>query len=236
MEEKKTHPIRILALDTESTGLSHEDGDRIIEIGIVEIDNFKITDREYHIYLNAEGRPVSKEAESIHGISDEFLEDKQKFRDIAHEFLNFIGDSYLLIHNAEFDIGFINAEFARAGMAPFPRDRVIDNIALARQRFPGAAANLDALCRRLKIDNSSRDKHGALLDAQLLAQVYIAMEGVVQKSLDFGSGGSDAVEYVPEGILANGRKNILRIMPTDNEIQQHQNWVSGNVKNHLWQF
>lgn len=223
---------KIFALDTETTGLDPAQGDRVIELGIVEVDDFKLTGREFHVFLNPEGRVIHKEAEAIHGISNGFLEDKPAFKTIAKDFLEFVSDGYVLIHNAAFDVGFLDAELTRAGFAPLQKDRVIDNIDIAKRRYPGSPTNLDALCRRLKVDNSSRDKHGALLDAQLLARVYIAMEGIVQRTLDFGA--SRETPSFQEGILDTRKRSILRVTPTQDELMAHRSWIAENVKDSLW--
>jgi DNA polymerase-3 subunit epsilon len=223
---------KVYALDTETTGLDHVDGDRVIEIGVVEIVNWKLTGREFHVFLNPEGKSIAKEAEAVHGISNGYLEDKPSFKSVASDFVEFISDGYILIQNAAFDVGFLDAELVRAGFAPLKKDRVIDNIDIARRRFPGSPTNLDALCRKLKVDNSARDKHGALLDAQLLAKVYIAMEGVIQKALDFGSGEEKEI-YMPE-VLSATRKTTLRILPTQEEISAHGAWVRKNIAKNKW--
>lgn len=172
--------MRQIVLDTETTGLEHEDGHRIIEIGCLELNDRRITDRHYHVYLNPD-RPVDRGAMQVHGITDEFLADKPRFADIVEEFLAFIRDAELIIHNAPFDLGFLNAELARLCDEPRPRIEevagVLDTVVLARELHPGQRVNLDALCKRYEIDNSGRDLHGALLDAELLAEVYLAMTG-----------------------------------------------------------
>lgn len=168
--------MRHIILDTETTGLSHSEGHRIIEIGAVEMVNFSLTGERLHLYINPE-REIDEGAVSIHGITSEFLTDKPLFQDIAAQFLEFIGDDMLVIHNAPFDVGFLNAELARMAKAALSMDRVVDTLQMARQKFPGAQASLDALCRRFDIDNTHRDLHGALIDAHLLADVFIELEG-----------------------------------------------------------
>jgi DNA polymerase-3 subunit epsilon len=176
--------MREIILDTETTGLDHTSGDRIVEIGGVELLNRFPTNRSFHVYINPE-RPMSADAEKVHGLSDIFLADKPRFAEHAEAFLNFLGDAVLVIHNASFDIGFLNAELARAGHPPLRFDRVVDTLALARRKHPGAPNSLDALCARYGIDNSSRVKHGALLDAELLAEVYIELTEGRQSGLSF---------------------------------------------------
>ena len=171
-----------MVLDTETTGLDPRSGHRIVEIGCVELINHMATGKHFHKYLNPE-RDVPEQATAIHGLTEEFLSAKPVFADIAEEFEVFIGDSTLVIHNAEFDLGFINAEREKIGQPPVAPDRAIDTVSLARRKFPGAQANLDALCRRFKIDNSDRSLHGALKDARLLAEVYLELIGGRQQDL-----------------------------------------------------
>ena len=168
--------MRQIILDTETTGLNARGGDRLVEIGAIELVNHMPTGRTYQVYINPE-RDMPAEAERVHGISAAFLADKPLFAAIVDEFLSFIGDAPLVAHNASFDIGFINAELERAGCNPLPTDRTIDTVELARRKFPGAQASLDALCRRFQIDTTHRTKHGALLDAELLAKVYLELVG-----------------------------------------------------------
>ena len=173
---------RHIILDTETTGLSPEQGHRIVEIGAVEMINFSPTGKQLHLYMNPE-REMEAEAERIHGLSTAFLSDKPLFIDIAQQLIDFIGDDVLVIHNAPFDVGFLNAELSRCKIAPLSMDRVIDTLLLARQKFPGAQASLDALCRRFDIDNTHRDLHGALIDADLLASVFVELKGGRQPGL-----------------------------------------------------
>jgi DNA polymerase-3 subunit epsilon len=173
---------RHIILDTETTGLSPEQGHRIVEIGAVEMINFSPTGKQLHLYMNPE-REMEAEAERIHGLSTAFLSDKPLFIDIAQQLIDFIGDDVLVIHNAPFDVGFLNAELSRCKIAPLSMDRVIDTLPLARQKFPGAQASLDALCRRFDIDNTHRDLHGALIDADLLASVFVELKGGRQPGL-----------------------------------------------------
>ena len=163
---------REIVLDTETTGIDPKDGHRIIEIGALEMDNHMPTGKQLHLYINPE-RDIDAGAVAIHGLTSEFLADKPVFADIVDEFLNFVGDSPMVIHNAPFDMGFVNAELARLARAPLPMTQAVDTLPMARKKFPGAQANLNALCRRFEIDNSHRDLHGALIDADLLAAVYV---------------------------------------------------------------
>lgn len=178
--------MREIVLDTETTGLEPEAGDRIVEIGAVELVNFLPTGRVYHQYINPE-RAMPKEAFEVHGLGDEFLRDKPPFRAVAADFVAFLGEARLVIHNAAFDMKFINAELGWVKLPQIPWERAIDTLALARTRFPGAPASLDALCRRFGVDNSGREKHGALLDSELLAEVYLELVGGRQPDLAFAS-------------------------------------------------
>jgi DNA polymerase-3 subunit epsilon len=168
--------LREIVLDTETTGLEPGEGHRIVEIGAVELFNHVPTGRTFHRYINPQ-RTMPEEAFRIHGLSDDFLRDKPVFAEVAAEFVTFVGDARLVIHNAVFDMKFINAELAWAAMDPIPAARAVDTVAIARRRFPGAQASLDALCRRFGIDNSARQLHGALLDCELLAEVYLELIG-----------------------------------------------------------
>ncbi len=169
--------MREIVLDTETTGLEPAAGDRIVEIGAIELLNHVPTGRTFHQYINPE-RAMPREAFEVHGLGDDFLRDKPKFAEIAGAFLDFIGaDAKLVIHNAAFDMKFLNAELGWAGHPVMPMDRAIDTASMARRKFPGSPASLDALCRRFGIDNSAREKHGALLDSELLADVYLELIG-----------------------------------------------------------
>ena len=196
--------MRHLVLDTETTGLSAKDGHRIIEIGAVEMVNLSVTGRSLHLYINPE-RDIDVGAQDIHGLSSEFLSDKPLFSDILTEFTDFIKDDLLVIHNAPFDIGFLNAEFSRCGHPALSMERVIDTLPLARQKYPGAQASLDALCRRFGVDNSHRDLHGALVDANLLASVFVELKGGRQPGLKL----DDGTENKPSEINVSGEDTSL---------------------------
>jgi DNA polymerase III subunit epsilon len=174
--------MREIALDTETTGLKPEEGHRIVELGAVELFNKLPTGNSFHRYFNPQ-RDMPKEAEAVHGLSSDFLKDKPLFKASVDEFLAFSGGSPLVIHNAAFDMKFINAEFKSLNIPAIPWDRVIDTLQLARAKFPAGPNSLDALCRRFGIDNSSRVRHGALLDAELLAEVYLELSGGRQTNL-----------------------------------------------------
>jgi DNA polymerase-3 subunit epsilon len=174
--------MREIVLDTETTGLDALRGDRLVEIGCVEILNRMPTGQTFHVYVNPE-RAMAAEAFAVHGLSTEFLADKPLFSEVVEDFLEFIGDAPLVIHNASFDISFINAELDRIKLAPIARERLVDTLLLARRKHPGVSNRLDDLCSRYAIDNSHRTKHGALLDAELLAEVYIDLIGARQSQL-----------------------------------------------------
>jgi DNA polymerase III subunit epsilon len=174
--------MREIVLDTETTGLDPLRGDRLVEIGCVEIFNRMPTGQTFHRYINPE-RDMPREAYEVHGLSTEFLADKPVFSSVADDFLAFVGDAPLVIHNASFDIGFINAELEKVARAAIPRERLVDTLLLARRKHPGVSNRLDDLCSRYAIDNSHRTKHGALLDAELLAEVYIDLIGARQSQL-----------------------------------------------------
>ena len=189
--------MRHIILDTETTGLSAKDGHRIIEIGALEMVNYTLTGGQLHLYINPE-RDIDEGAQAVHGISSEFLADKPVFAEIADAFLEFVGEDMLVIHNAPFDVGFLNAELARCDKPLLQDNRVSDTLMLARQKFPGAQASLDALCRRFSIDNSHRDLHGALIDADLLAGVFVELQGGRQPGL--------ALTQEPEPTERTGQK------------------------------
>jgi DNA polymerase III subunit epsilon len=190
--------MREVILDTETTGLDPKRGDRLIEIGCIEIFNRIPTGREYHCFINPE-RDVPAEAQKVHGIATDFLKDKPLFHKVAKAFLEFIGDDTLVIHNAQFDIGFLNFELERAGHAALMMDRVVDTLALARRKHPAGPNNLDALCKRYGIDNSKRTKHGALVDSLLLAEVYIELLGERQAALGLQSNRSGGAQSARPG-------------------------------------
>ena len=193
--------MREIILDTETTGLDPTRGDRIVEIGALELLNHLPTGHTFHAYINPE-RNMPAEAEAVHGLSSVFLADKPVFGAIAQDFLNFIADSALVIHNASFDMGFLNAELMFLKRPVIPPERVIDTLFLARQKHPGSANSLDALCRRYGIDNSRRTKHGALLDSELLAEVYLELIGGRQTALNLVSSTGRKMTNANETILS----------------------------------
>ena len=205
--------MRQIFLDTETTGLSPESGDRIIEVGCVEMDNRRLTGRTLHFYLNPERRN-HEDAVKIHGLTDEFLADKPLFASMADELLEFVEGAEIIIHNAGFDVGFLNEELRRLGRPKFPGcvGRITDSLLMARETFPGKANSLDALCKRLEVDNSNRSLHGALLDAGLLAEVYIRLTRG-QNSLVIDAGEADAANATLEAADFSGL--ALRVIAAD---------------------
>lgn len=214
--------MRQIVLDTETTGLEPDQGHRIIEIGCVELNDRELTGRHYHVYINPQ-REVDDGAVEVHGITNEFLADKPLFADIAREFLEFIRGSDLLIHNAPFDVGFMDHEFAKLS-ADFPRTRdvctVTDSLKMARKKHPGQKNNLDVLCRRYGIDNSKRELHGALLDAEILALVYLAMTGG-QTALSLGNDSGEEGGQTAIRRLAAGRAPLPVIAAAVEEVRRH---------------
>ena len=216
--------MRQIILDTETTGLEPKQGHRIIEIGCIELINRRKTERNFHQYLNPE-RDIEDGAFNIHGLSNEFLSDKSRFADIAQEFIDFIRDGELIIHNAPFDVGFINAELKLLGKKWGKIEdycTVFDTLLLAREKHPGQKNNLNALCKRYEVDNSQRDLHGALLDAQILLDVYLKMTGG-QTDLTFHSvATSHGVKGKSEQYINNKHKKLVVIEPTENELAEHR--------------
>lgn len=219
--------IREIVLDTETTGLNPQDGHRIVEIGALEMVNKVLTGKKFHFYINPE-RDMPSEAYRIHGISSEFLKDKPVFKEIAEEFLDFIEDGKLVIHNAPFDIKFLNYELSLVNLPSLELSEAIDTLIIARKNYPGARVNLDALCRRFKIDNSSRDFHGALLDAALLAEVYVELTGGRQTSFVIGNRESNEIQNDVVNVMAEGNK--LVVYPTEEELKKHQEFMEKFIK------
>jgi len=223
--------VREVVFDTETTGLDPIGGDRIIEIAAIEIINDKLTDNIFHLYINPE-RDVPDSAVKIHGISSEFLVDKPIFINIIDEFLEFIGDDTIIAHNAEFDLKFINEELRRAGRPALENNPVIDTLALARQKHPGAANSLDALCTRYGIDRSRRTKHGALIDTEILAEVYLELKCGRQKSLSFSvQKEARRIEHV--GLQTIRLKTLIKVI-NDNEYIKHQEYIENWKGTPLW--
>ncbi len=229
--------MREIVLDTETTGIDPGEGHRIVEIGAVELFNHLPTGRTYHQYINPE-RPMPKEAFEVHGLGDDFLRDKPVFRAIAPDFLAFIGEARLVIHNAAFDMKFLNAELSWVGLPPIDAARATDTLVMARSRFPGSPASLDALCRRFGVDNSARDKHGALLDSEILAEVYLELIGGRQP--DFGlssaetSGATAAAMPAATGARPRPRPHPLPPRLTEAEAEAHEAFVARLGQAAIW--
>ena len=222
--------MREIVLDTETTGFDPHAGHRIVEIGCVELMNHLPTGKTYHQYINPE-RDMPDEAFKVHGLSNQFLADKPVFAEIVADFMEFLGDAVLVIHNAEFDMKFINAELGVLGFPPLPMSRSIDTVAMARRKFPGAQANLDALCRRFEIDNTHRSFHGALLDSELLAEVYLQLIGGRQPGLALGAGRgkSGAAGQAVERKARPPRPH----QPLPEELEAHAAFL-GKIKKPIW--
>jgi DNA polymerase-3 subunit epsilon len=228
--------MREIVLDTETTGLDPAEGHRIVEIGALELVNHVPTGRTFHQYLDPM-RPMPAEAFAIHGLGDDFLRGKPQFRTIMAELLLFIGDARLVIHNASFDMKFLNAELVAAGQSALPVQRAIDTVVLARQKFPGSPASLDALCRRFGIDNSSREKHGALLDSELLAEVYLELIGGRQPDLVMAPVSQPAGTIQlqsPEDWRPKARPTPLGSYLTTAEEEAHKAFVNSLGPHAIW--
>ena len=221
--------MKEIVLDTETTGLSVRDGHRIVEIGCIELDNLVPTKNIFHFYLNPE-RKVSKKAFEVHGYSDEFLSTKQKFEEIADDFIEFIKDKKIIIHNAEFDIGHLNNELALVGKKKINNSNVIDTLELARNKFPGSGISLDALCKRFRIDNSKRMKHTALIDCELLAKVYINLIDQKEPTLNLAENNESKVS-ISEGNLEYFKKVII---PSEKELSDHKEFLKRNLKKNFF--
>jgi len=225
--------MREIVLDTETTGFDPQSGDRIVEIGAVELMGHMATGKTFHEYINPE-RGMPDEAFQVHGLGDEFLRDKPKFAAVGQAFLDFVGDSKMIIHNAAFDMKFLNFELAKMGLRQLPWEQALDTLAIARKKFPGSPSSLDALCRRFGIDNSSRTLHGALLDSEILAEVYLELIG--GKQPDFGLStrvepkqGETQVEWTPRP-----RPVPLPSRLSEKENAAHAEFVSKLGDDALW--
>jgi DNA polymerase III subunit epsilon len=229
--------MREIVLDTETTGLDPRTGDRLIEIGCIELIDRRPTGQEYHVFINPE-RDVPAEAQAVHGLSTAFLKDKPLFAKVAGDFIRFIGDDTLVIHNAPFDIGFLNAELARLKHPPLLMDRVVDTLALARRKFPAGPNSLDALCKRFGIDNTKRIKHGALVDSLLLADVYIELLGERQSALLLGAKGAPVAATQVRGksapAAARQRPQPLGLRVTAAELEAHAAFMAPLGAKAIW--
>ena len=217
-----------IVLDTETTGLSVKDGHRIVEIGCIELENQIPTSKKFHCYLNPE-RKVSEKAFEVHGYSDEFLSSQKKFSDICDDFLNFIRDKKLIIHNAKFDISHLNNELSLVGKEKINNNNVIDTLELARNKFPGMQISLDALCKRFRIDNSRRKKHNALIDCELLSKVYVNLIDQKEPTLDF-----------KQNLEVEENKNLKTeyfkkvVIPSAEEMEKHKKYLKENLKKNFF--
>jgi len=224
---------REIVLDTETTGLSPQQGDRLVEIGCVELINHIPSGRHYHVYINPQ-RSMPEEAFRVHGLSEEFMADKPVFAAVADDFREFVGDATLVIHNAPFDMGFLNAELEKAGQGPLAND-VIDTVMLARQKHPGARVSLDALCKHYGIDNSRRTLHGALLDSEILAEVYLELLGGKQVSLALiAEAGLTGAEAIATRAVAAQRPTPLPSRLTAQEAEAHARLVTRMGESAIW--
>ena len=216
--------MKEIVLDTETTGISVKEGHRIVEIGCIELDNLIPTKNKFHCYINPE-RKVSEKAYEVHGYTDEFLSNKKKFKELSEEFLEFVKDKRLIIHNAEFDIAHLNNELSLIGKKKLTNE-VIDTLDLARDKFPGSPANLDALCKRFRIDNSKRTQHTALIDCGLLAKVYVNLIDQKEPTLNFSDIQDENFKKRDNQISYN--KKI--VIPTAEELKEHDEYLRNNLK------
>tara|TARA_B100001057_G_scaffold176265_2_gene176965 strand:+ start:80 stop:742 length:663 start_codon:yes stop_codon:yes gene_type:complete len=220
--------MKEIILDTETTGISVQEGHRVVEIGCIELENFIPTKNKFHCYLNPE-RKVSEKAFKVHGYSDDFLSTQKKFNEIGDEFLEFINDKRLVIHNAEFDLAHLNNELKLLGKNIIDNE-IVDTLVLARDKFPGSPASLDALCKRFRIDNSKRTQHTALIDCDLLAKVYINLIDQREPTLDFQT------ENKEQSIIQNSITPYFKkiITPSPEELKNHKNYLKQNLKKNFF--
>ena len=220
--------MKEIVLDTETTGISIKDGHRIVEIGCIELENLIPTKNKFHCYLNPE-RKVSEKALEVHGYTDEFLATQKKFSDIGEQFLEFIKDKRLIIHNAEFDLGHLNNELAILGKKKLDNE-IIDTLILARDKFPGSPVSLDALCKRYRVDNSRRTQHTALIDCDLLAKVYINLIDQKEPTLNFQN------EEIKINQKNNSTINYFKkvVLPTAEELKKHKEYLKNNLKKNFF--
>lgn len=225
--------LREIVFDTETTGLNPEEGDKLVEIGAVELINHIPTGKTYHQYINPD-RDVPEEVVKVHGLTREFLKDYPKMSEVAPSFIDFVGDDGILVaHNASFDMNFINHEFKHLGFKTYPWERVIDTLEIARNKFPGARNNLDALCRRFNIDNSKRTKHGALLDAELLAEVYLELLGGAEPTMSLSTEEKKEVKKVE--VVHTTTERPARTFPlSDEEQKAHEDFLTSKLKEAIW--
>lgn len=226
--------MRELVMDTETTGFKPEEGDRLVEIGAVELWNHVPTGKTYHQYINPM-RDMPEDAFKVHGLSEEFLSDKPVFKDVAQDFLDFIGNDRLVIHNAAFDMKFLNAELGWLNRPPLPMSQALDTLAIARKKFPGSPASLDALCRRFGIDNSNRVLHGALLDSEILAEVYLELIGGRQPDFALKADQNQKVDVSSgEAWRPQRRQNPLPSRLTEEEAAAHAKFIAELGDGAIW--
>jgi len=222
--------VKEVVLDTETTGLSVREGHRIVEIGCIELDNLIPTKNKFHCYLNPE-RKVSEKALEIHGYTDEFLSTQKKFSDVVEDFLNFIENKKLVIHNAEFDLSHLNNELALLGKEKLDNKNVVDTLVLARDKFPGSPTSLDALCKRYRVDNSKRTQHTALIDCDLLAKVYINLLGQKEPTLNFKNEDNEKT-IIDSNDINQYYKKIIK--PTEKEAKLHKEYLNKTLKKNFF--
>ena len=223
--------MKEVILDTETTGLSAKEGHRIVEIGCIELNELIPTQNRFHCYLNPE-RKVSEKALEVHGYTDEFLSTKKKFSEVVDEFLNFIENKRLVIHNAEFDLSHLNNELALLGKKKLNSQNTVDTLALAREKFPGSPISLDALCKRYRVDNSNRTQHTALIDCDLLVKVYINLLDQKEPTLDFQNIDNKVIEMGVRKTINQYYKKIIK--PTDEQIKLHREYLKTNLKKNFF--
>ena len=222
--------MKEVILDTETTGLSVREGHRIVEIGCIELNDLIPTQNKFHCYLNPE-RKVSEKALEVHGYTDEFLSNQKKFSEVVDEFLNFIENKRLVIHNAEFDLSHLNNELALLGKKKLNKENTVDTLALARDKFPGSPTSLDALCKRYRVDNSKRTQHTALIDCDLLAKVYINLLDQKEPTLDFKS--EDTEKIIINSNYSNQYyKKVIK--PTEEDIRLHKEYLKRSLKKNFF--
>jgi DNA polymerase III subunit epsilon len=222
--------MKEVILDTETTGLSVKDGHRIVEIGCIELDNLVPTKNQFHCYLNPE-RKVSEKALEVHGYTDEFLSTQKKFSDVVDDFLSFIENKNLVIHNAEFDLAHLNNELALLGKKNLNKENVVDTLILARDKFPGSSTSLDALCKRYRVDNTQRAKHTALVDCDLLAKVYINLLDQKEPTLNFQNQDNEKL-IIDKNKLGQYFKEVIK--PTEQELLLHKEYLKNNLKKNFF--
>ena len=222
--------MKEIILDTETTGLSVREGHRIVEIGCIELENLVPTKKQFHCYLNPE-RKVSEKALEVHGYTDEFLSSKKKFFDIVEEFLDFINNQRLVIHNAEFDLSHLNNELTLLGKKKLNGENVVDTLALARDKFPGSPTSLDALCRRYRIDNSKREKHTALIDCELLSKVYINLLDQKEPTLNFLNPDNNKAD---DELNINSKYFQKIVEPSEEELKLHKDYLKNSLKKNFY--